>query len=94
MTKKEAIKSVTENWKALNADMPKEKKIQALENLEVFISRLPFESPSEKTLLISCDMVIREFREALERNPNYKDTQSPSSLLYFTLAVNSSTLPD
>jgi hypothetical protein len=94
-TKKLVNEHLIKLWKDLNSDTSKAVKTEVLVEISSIIhNKLPFETEIRNITVSSCDMVINEFKSKLETNPNYKDTLIPSNLLFFTMAVVNSSLPE
>jgi hypothetical protein len=95
MTKKQATEQLIKLWKELNSNVSKEEKVEALAKISGLIHRsLTFDPSIYNVSVDPCNMVINEFKTALESNPNYIDTLQPSNLLWFTMAVEQSLLPE
>ena len=95
MTKKQTTEQLIQLWKELNSNVSKEQKVESLTKISAIIHRgLPFDPSMYNVSVDPCNMVINEFKTALESNPNYIDTIQPSNLLWFTMAVEQSLLPE
>jgi hypothetical protein len=95
MTKRQKTEELIGLWKELNSDISKESKTEVLTRISRIIhTELTFEDGMYNISIDPCNMVINEFKTALESNPNHKDTLQPSNLLWLTMAVEQSLLPE
>ena len=92
MTKTKLAEEVVTLWKSLNSDISKEEKLTLLTTLSGLIHRgLDIEKEKYNETLLSCNVVINEFKNKLEIDPKYKD--DTSNLTHFILAIEYSSLP-